>query len=176
MRRTPSSPSRSGQALIELTIALVAILAILAAILQVGILSRAHLGVMQEARGAAGQYAIGETYQTVAPGARMIRTWDDGPDGKTYSRDDSAVLGGSAFLRQSVLPVARPDELAAQVPGNEFFRLNYNEPIVDEFYFVRATASSRPVPLLPVVRALLYRDDTIRLDAESVTVWTRGID
>lgn len=167
---------RSGQALIELTISLVAILAILAALLQVGILSRVHLSVLNEARGNAGQYSIGETYQTVAPSAQLIRAWDIGADGKRYSRDDTAILGGSAFLRQSVIPITHPDELAMQVPNNAFFRIQYNEPVADEFYFVRGTADSRPVTLLPVVRTLLYRADTVRLDAESVTVWTRGID
>jgi len=167
---------RSGQALIELTIALVAILAILGALLQVGVLSRVHLSVMDEARANAGRMAIGDIYQSVAPSAQMIREWDIGPDGRRYSRDDRAVAGDGAFLRQTILPVARPDELHRHIPNNRVFSLHYNEPVAEEFQFVRGTASSRSVELIPVVRTLLYRADSIRLDAEAVSVWTRGID
>lgn len=180
MNRQPSRSggrrARGGQALIELTVALVAILAILAALLQIGILSRVHLETMGEARSAAAQYAIGDSYQTMQPGAQMIRSWGVGNDGRRYSRDDSATAGTGQFLRDNVLRVAHPDELNLRVPNNRVFNLYYNDPIVDEFEFVRATAESQPVPLLPVVRHLFYNAESIRLESESVMVWTKGID
>lgn len=168
--------SGRGQALIEMTVALVAILAILAALLQIGLLSRIHLDTIDEARGNAAQYAIGDTYQSMMPSAKLIQGWSEGDDGRRYSRDDASTLGSGAYLRQSVVSVAHPDQLQSLVPGNRFYRLQQNEPIIDEFDFVRGTAESRPVPLLPVVRHLLYNAESIRLEAESVTVWTKGID
>lgn len=168
--------ARGGQALIEMTVCLVAILAILAALLQIGLLSRVHLDTIGEARGAAAQYAISDVYQSMQPSAEMIQAWDEGDDGRRYSRDDEAAVGGSQFLRQHVLPVAHPDELHRHVPGNRFFNLQYNDPAADEFEFVRGTSESRPVPLLPVVRHLLYNAESIRLEAQSVLVWTKGID
>ncbi len=179
MNRTISRCARrakGGQALIEMTVALVAILAILAALLQIGLLSRVHLDTMGEARGNAAQYAISDTYQSMLPSADMIQAWSEGDDDRRYSRDDEAALGSSQFLRQNVIPVSRPAELQRLVPGNRFFSLQNNDPAVEEFEFVRGAAESRPVPLLPVVRHLLYNAETIRLEAQSVTVWTKGID
>jgi hypothetical protein len=167
---------RDGQALIEMTVALVAILAILAALLQIGLLSRVHLDTIGEARGNAAQYAISDVYQSMQPSAEMIQAWSEGDDTRRYSRDDEAALGSSQFLRQHVLPVAHPDELHRRVPGNRFFSLQYNDPAVEEFEFVRGTSESRPVPLLPVVRHLLYNAESIHLEAQSVSVWTKGID
>jgi len=174
--RSSGRRARDGQALIELAVALVAILAILAALLQVGILSRVHLETMGEARNAAAQYAIGDSYQTMLPGAQMIRSWGAGGDGRCYSRDDTPAAGSGQFLRDNVLRVARPDQLNLYAPDNRFFNLYYNDPIVDEFEFVRATAESQPVPLLPVVRHLFYNAESITLESESITVWTKGID
>jgi hypothetical protein len=168
--------TRRGQALIEMTVALVAILAILAALLQIGLLSRVHLDTIGEARGNAAQYAISDTYQSMQPSADMIQSWSEGDDGRRYSRDDAVALGSGQFLRQSVIPVSRPAELQRLVPGNRFFSLQNNDPVAEEFEFVRGTAESRPVPLLPVVRHLLYNAETIRLEAQAVTVWTKGID
>ncbi len=174
--RIPGDRSRQGQALIEMTVALVAILAILAALLQIGILSRVHLETINEARGHAAQYAIGDTYQSMTPSAQIIQSWSEGDDNRRYSRDDASAIGSGLFLRQNVLPVGRPDQLQHYVPGNRFYRLQYNDPIAEEFEFVRGTYESDPVPLLPVVRHLLYNAETIRLESESVTVWTKGID
>ena len=175
----PARPDRCGkhgQALLELAIMLVAVLVIVAGLIQIGWLSLAHLDAIHEARGLAAQYAMSETYQSMLPSARWIQEWDEGRDRRRYSRDDVAVIGSSHVLRQFVLPVARPDDLRQRLPQNRISRLQYAEQPVEEFEMVRASAESRPVPLLPVVRHLLYRADTIRLESEAVLVWTRGIE
>ncbi len=170
------SRRRAGQALIELIVALVAVLAIVAGLIQIGRLSLRHLDTLHEARGLVAQYAMSDTYQSMLPSGRWIQDWTEGRDRRRYSRDDSALIGSSHGLRQFVLPVARTDELAQRIPNNRLSRLQYAEQPIEEFDLVRATAESRPIPLLPVARHLLYRADTIRVEAESVLVWTKGIE
>lgn len=172
----PTEWARSGQALIEMTVALVALLAIVAALLQIGILSLAHLDTVHEARGLAAQYAMSDTYQSVLPSGRWIQEWTEGPDRRRYSRDDVAVIGSSHGLRQFVLPVARPAELRRHAPDNRISALDTSENPIREFDMVRATAESRAIPLLPVARQLLYRADAIRVESESVLVWTKGLE
>ncbi len=167
---------RRGQALLELAIMLVAVMVIVAGLIQIGRLALVHLDTIHEARGLAAQYAMSETYQSMLPSARWIQEWDEGRDGRRYSRDDAAVIGSSHGLRHFVLPVARPGDLRARIPQNRISRLQYAEQPIEEFEMVRASTESRPVPLLPVARHLLYRADTIRLESEAVLVWTRGME
>lgn len=168
--------ARHGQALLELTIMLVAVMVIVAGLIQIGRLALVHLDTIHEARGLAAQYAMGATYQSMMPSAHWIQEWDEGRDRRRYSRDDRAVIGSSHGLRHFVLPVSRPDDLRARLPQNRVSRLQYAEQPIEEFEMVRASTESRPVLLLPVARHLLYRADTVRLESEAVLVWTRGIE
>ncbi len=176
MMRGRQRTSRSGQALLELTVGLVVIVVIVAGLIQIGRLSLYHLDTISEARGLAAQYAMSETYQTVLPSARWIQEWTEGRDRRQYSADDAAMIGSSHGLRHFILPVARPDDLQREVPGNRFSRLQYAEQPIEEFEFVRAAAQSRPIPLLPVARHLFYRAETIRVESEAVLTWTKGIE
>lgn len=166
---------RRGQALIEMTVALVVIVVLFAALLQIGSLSRAHLATINEARGMAGMAAVSDTYQSISPSASLIAGWSEGDDGVRYSRDDQSIPAGTAAWRQQILPVAHPTELESRVPGNRISALMVKDPLAEELEFVRGHAQSRPVPLLPVVRHLLYSADSVRLESDSVTVWQRGL-
>ncbi|MCX7818498.1 MAG: hypothetical protein N2652_04715 [Kiritimatiellae bacterium] len=177
----PIGPRRSratqrGQALLELAIMLVAVMVIVAGLIQIGRLALVHLDTIHEARGLAAQYAMSDTYQSMMPSGLWIQEWDEGRDRRRHSRDDAPVIGSSHVLRQFVLPVARPSDLHARLPRNRVSRLQFAEQPIEEFEMVRASAQSRPVPLLPVVRHLLYRADTIRLESEATLVWTRGLE
>jgi hypothetical protein len=174
--RVASRHPRNGQALLELTVALVAIMVIVAGLIQIGRLGMAHLDTIHEARSLAAQYSMSDVYQTMLPPAQWIQEWHEGPDGRRFSRDDVPTIGSSHALRQFVLPVAHPAELRQQVPTNRVSRLQYAQEPIEEFDFVRATARSRPVPLLPVARHLIYRADSIRIESEAVLTWTKNIE
>lgn len=158
-----------------MTVALVVIVVLFAALLQIGSLSKVHLATMNDARGMAGMSAVSDTYQTITPSSSLIADWTEGDDDTRYSRDDSSIPGGTSALRQQILPVARPTELEARVPGNRFSMLSSVDPLADQFEFVRGHAESRSVILLPVVRHLLYNADSVRLEADSVAVWQKGL-
>ncbi len=174
--RAASRPPRSGQALLELTIALVAIMVIVAGMIQIGRLGLAYLDTIHQARSLAAQYSMSDVYQTMVPPAQWIQEWHEGPDGRRFSRDDVPTIGSSHALRQFVLPVAHPAELRRQVPTNRFSALQYAQEPIEEFDLVRASARSRPVPLLPVTRHLIYRADFIRVESEAVLTWTKHIE
>ncbi len=170
-----ADPARSGQAIVELTVALVAVMVLVAALLQIGTLSRVHLDTINNAREEAAMFAVASQYGSVIPGPAYLATWTAGLDGATYSRDDAPVSGNAQGIRDTVLDTARPGALAALRPGNAVSEAAFQSPLVQHFDLVHGRDTSPPQALLPVVRSLLYRRDIITLDADAWMVWTQGI-
>jgi hypothetical protein len=166
---------RSGQAIVELAIALVAVVVIVAALLQIGTLSRVHLDTINEAREEAAVYSLSPSYASATPGPTYLAGWMAGGDGATYSRDDTPVPGNPATVTTEILQPTKPALLDVYAPGNDFSGLANLDPVVDGFGLVRGRGRSRPVVLLPVVRHLLYARDTVTLEASAWSVWLRDI-
>ncbi len=157
--------SRSGQAIVELVVALVAVMVLFAGLLQIGLLANAHTKVMTEARRLAGRNAIEGGVGGMAP--QYIVNWDDGADGVSYSMDDRR-LGGSAalFALMAGERAARGFSLANAVGPNALSDLApYPDTVLSGFQGGRSRAT---VPLLPVIRHLVYSADSIELCSE---VW-----
>jgi hypothetical protein len=167
------SKSRRGQALIELAAGLVVILVLVAGLLQIGILSRAHLDVVDLARERAGRRALGEWYGTAAPPPVFLRNWSQGTDGRPYTRDDLPLRGNPAAVRDGIVRFGAPAALRVLAPGNAFSAAMDEDPLVTHFGLVGAREESLPIPLLPAVRTLIYRADSITLEA---TAWSVRLD
>ena len=159
----------------ELVIGLVAVVVLVAGLLQIGMLARLHTATMTEAREEADRYALSAAYLLAGSGPRYIRDWRDGPDERSYSRDDKAYDAAYSRIREDIVKHAKPDELAKEVGGNRFTALNADKYPVNSFEYVRGDGNSGPIELLPVTRRLLYAQDPVDVKSTVWQVWTTGI-
>lgn len=166
---------RTGQALIELVIALVAVLALVAALLQIGQLTGVHMQELQEARAQADANALSDAYVLMLPNPRYIQDWNPGPDGIIHTRDDQVVDGNELPVLTEIVDVAHPSELDLRIPGNRVSALRTQNSLIREFDFVRGDAQPQTVPLLSATQHLLYAADSITVEASTWMVWTQGI-
>ena len=184
MRRAPSKGwmkrrgrhPRVGQALMEFVAALVAVVVIVAALLQITALSRERLRAIQKARAQVATMSLADQYATMTPEASLLVGWTEGSDGRPMSADDQAIATTADSIRRDILEIARPEELAALIPTNLVTRAMREDPLTEAFGLVRGTARSDPVELMPVVRNLLYRADDIRVEGDATGVWLKGVE
>lgn len=155
--------------MIEFLVGLVAMLVLVGFLLQLSSLGRAQQETLTDARRAAGRLAF---MPIDTPGdPAYIGEWRAGPDGRTYSRDDFHLPANQgAFLQTFTDPIttAPADEaLMAALPHNPIGDLSGMTTPVNGFGLF-SRRESEEIPLLPVVRHLLYRADSITLESE---VW-----
>jgi len=174
--RNPQSAISSGQAMIELIVGLVAILALLAGLLQVASLTKTHTDTMVEARREAGELAMLDLELMMDPD--YIRDWREGPDTKRYTRDDISTSADSVIFDDTIVEKASADsdgwEILREVPDNRLSRLHDNLDPVSCFGLVRGY-DKKSVDLISAVQSLLYRADTIDVECEVWMTWTKGI-
>lgn len=171
----PAHPSSTGQALVELITGLVGLLVLTAVLLQLGRIGLAHSEAMANARGQAGAYAMNDTYILALPEPLLIYDWDEGPDGRRHSQDDQAIQTSADALVDDILIHAHQSELAIAQPGNAVSSIINSETWLDELHLVHGQDSSGSIPLLPVVRSLIYDTDSIQVDTDVWLTWTRGL-
>ena len=169
-----SDRARRGAAMLEFVIALVPILLVVAGLLQIGTLSDRWVRTYNEARGEAAALALSDTFASTS--VPLVSSVEAGDDGSSYSADDERQLGATTFLREGILPFARPEALFALVPANPVSAAALSDPLADRLRLVRGSARSDPVPLLPVVRHLLYQADSIRIENDATLTWAKGLD
>jgi hypothetical protein len=167
---------RSGQAMVELMVGMIVILALTAGMLQVASLTRAHTAVMVEARGTAGAIAMSDAFVTAFPD--YIAAVEVGPDGRSYSRDDTHTAASMADFDRVIVAPSAPaagdwDYLDA-VPRNRISVLHGSPTPVVEFGLIGTEAHER-IALLPAVRDLIYAADEIEVEGKVWMTWTRGI-
>lgn len=167
--------STRGQALIETVVALVALLAVFAALIQLSRLGRARTEALADARAEAGQHALYDDYTLPVPAPAFIYNWEVGDDGRSHSADDTAQESLSAAVDTGLLAPLHPEALAARLPGNALSDLQGRRPVVDAFDFVHGQVRSERMELLPVVRRLLYDADDIQITADAWLTWTQEV-
>lgn len=162
--------ARQGQALVEFVVGLVAVLALLAGLLQLASLGTAWIEAHAEARTAAARRAILDA----APGGavpRYLRDWEPGPDRRRHTRDDVALTGNPVPFQSVVVGAAvsgpHHREILERVPRDRITAL-YDGPAPASLFGLVSGTGTRDVPTLPAVRSLLYRADRIALQE---TVW-----
>lgn len=167
--------SRSGQALIETIIALVALLAVFAALVQLSRLGRARSEALAAARAEAGRNAMSAAYAQPNPNPTFIYDWDVGGDDRSHSADDTARNALSQTVETGLLAPAHPEDLDRRLPGNVLSGLQGLDPVVMGFDFVHGREQSDRIELLPVVRRLLYDEDDIQITSDAWLTWTREV-
>jgi hypothetical protein len=167
--------SRSGQALIETDLALVALMAIVfAALVQLSRLGRARTEALMEARREAGQNALSDTYAQPNPAPTFIYNWDVGGDERSHSADDTARNALSQTVDNGLLAPAHPDDLSDACRAMPSPPAG-TRPVVMGFDLVHGREQSDRIELLPVVRRLLYDAEDIRITSDAWLTWTREI-
>jgi len=165
-----------GQAMIEFIVGLVAVLVVFAALIQIRDLGAAENRTLAEARRSAGIMSFGGLRPLATP--EYIRLWQTGADRKSYTRDDTHTTADPGILDHTIVDRAAADayawEMLNAVPHNEIKLLHNNMSPQLGFGFVGDTETEE-VPLLPVVRHLLYGADQIEVESSAWTVWTEGI-
>lgn len=183
MKASPATPGprrdprpRQGQALVEFLIGIVAVLVLTGFLVQWTQLARAHRDTMTEARRQAGRFALAGILVPSNPD--YIRSWYPGEDNSTYSRDDYHRAGDQGAFRDiytaPIAPVPAEATTMARVPHNPLQDLTDAGSPVNAFGLFSRRATDE-VPLLPVVRHLLYRDESIRLESEVWMTANEGI-
>ena len=175
-RHSALGSSRAGQALVEMVVGLVAILAIVAGLLQIGLLAHAHTQTLMQARAEAGAFAMSPTFAQQAPAPQYLYDWSAGADGRTHSRDDKPLFALSDDVRDDVLAHAKPPALGNYVGDNPVNEAYESEALLDSFRIVHGREESEDIPLYPVVRTLLYDAESIRLEADVWLTWSRQIE
>jgi len=165
----------AGQAMIELMAGLVVLIVLTAVIAQLAIVVRAGHETAVRAREQAGAMALHAYPFSVA--ARYIGATDPGADGRPYTRDDNfATADPGAYYHGILEPLAADPadwNTLNAIPENEFTRLRASDSPIGIFGLLRGE-DRETVPLLPAVRNLLYRDDSIRIEETVWMPWARG--
>jgi hypothetical protein len=171
-RQEALSPRRAGQALTELVVGLVAVMALLAGLIQIGLLTRAQTDVMIEARKEAAEAAMRGTRDgdfIAIPS--YIHEVTAGNDGRTYSRDDAHTLASAEDFSRTIVDKSTADatdwHLLDAMPTRPFSDLRQSSTPAELFGLLEGTASET-VDVIPAVRSLLYRADSIDVEA---SVW-----
>ena len=164
--------SKSGQAIVELVVALVVILVLLAGTIQICSMGVSHSQLMMAARREAGQKAMLDVSSFSGP--QFISACTPGNDGIAFSRDDGTTLGDPALLQMGIVNYANPDELHKRRPDNLVSAIA-NSAFPQELFGLVEGKTTKSVPLIPIVRDLLYNKDTLDLQGKAWMTWTKGI-
>jgi hypothetical protein len=164
--------SRSGQALTELIVALVVLLVLVAGIIQISLLGILQTRTMTEARRQAGAKAMLEVSSFSGP--EFIADREAGADQTRYSRDDGFSGGDLVAFQSGIVDYSRPADLNQQLPDNAFSELAISSLPQLQFGLVEGE-SRATLPLLPIIRTLLYSANEVEVLGKAWLTWTKGI-
>ncbi len=170
-RRRGGGAHTGGQALVEFAVALIAVMVLLAGLIQIGQLSRARTATLIAARRNAAVLALGASAPP-AGAVPVISSWMPGPDGRRYTHDDFAVGASNAMALPRLLAGMARLGSVPQAPPNAISRMAASGAA--EFGLVRGDAADT-VPTLPVIRNLVYPRPEIELESEVWLTWTEGL-
>ena len=176
LRRAAGGGGRGGQALVELVVGLIAIMAVFAGLLQIMLLGRARSDTLLEARADAGETAMDPALLIQAPA--FADDVLEGPDGASYSADDVISSGSPVPFMVTAVERSAADPAGWQqidaVPNNAVSDLHNSAQPTYAFDFVRGR-STRVVPVLGAAQHLLYNASSVRVEAEVWLPWLQGI-
>jgi hypothetical protein len=168
--------SRSGQAMIEVVVGLVAMVVLIAGLILITRLTLARTDAMNEARKIVGTITFDDEPMSAFPS--YIRDVEVGPDGRKYSGDDTttdanAVDFDTTFVGQLVSQAADWNTLG-ELPSSAFTSLHGSPAPAAEFGLLMGH-DSKSITTDPAIRHLLYNAAEIEIDCEVWMTWTRGI-
>jgi len=164
-----------GQAMIEFTIALVAIMVIIIGTILLNKMEWVHTQTMTTARATAGALALGQVYQGSLD-AKFISDWEAGADNIRYTHDDEPDLDGTAVALVGGIAANAGPAGFSSLPTNAITKLQSSPTPINEFYLVKGH-ESRAVDLsaIPAVSRLISGEPAISVESEAWLTWTGGI-
>lgn len=164
-----SRNSRSGQAAVEFCIGLVAMMAVIGGIFQLGRLGRARMDARVEATRAATSRSMLDEEVTGLFIPNYIREMHEGPDGYSYSVDDVAVGGNTQDAYDRVVARLRAGAVRQHAPDSPVAEMDDPMEMMMGMGLVAGTGMELNVPVLPVVRRLFFNRDSVDIQ---VQVWS----
>ena len=164
---------KSGQAIIEFCIGLIAILAVFGGLIQLGRLGLIRMENRVEATRIATELSMadGDVTSTIS----YLYEVSDGPDTLSYSEDDLQRNGNADEAYDRLGARMQPGLVGAYDAGSPIAGMGGPGEMLDEMGFVRGTAWEMSIPILPVVRNLIYDADEVDLVSEVWMTQTGGI-
>ena len=168
LEKSRSFSSSSGQAMVEMLVGIVALLVLIAGLLQVVTLSSTQTATMVEARHLAGIASIDGVDSTFTPD--YIKDWQAGPDGKRYTTDDVFTPGDTSMFEGTIIGKASPPDNTGwttidSVPNNMLSVIHNSGMPQDELGLVKGTDSSNVV-VVPIIQTLVYGADSITINSD----------
>lgn len=162
--------------MVELMVGMVSLLVLVAVIAQLAIFVRAGHETAVRAREQAGELALADSW--ISATATYIGEIGYGPDAKPYTRDDEFRAADSSAYYSRILDPTATDptdwNVLDAIPGNAFSDLHASQNPISIFGLLRGQ-ESETVELLPAVRNLLYREDSIQIEETVWMPWTKGV-
>ncbi len=162
--------------MIELVVALVAILTILSGLLLIVSVGTAEITTMMEARREAGANAMSATAPITSP--NFIKDWDPNHDSKKMTADDTPILGNAQPFDDNIVNHLADNNnewtLFSEIKNNKINQLKNNPIPVASFGLVKGEEHIS-IPLLPVIQKLIFNSDKLEIDTEVWLTHTKGI-
>jgi hypothetical protein len=160
----------------ELMVGMIGLLVLVAGILQVASLTKARTDAMVEAREEAGRRALADASLSENP--EYIKDVEVGPDGRTYSYDDTHTRAGGGAFHDVIINRTVADssqwQIMEDIHNKSFSALNNAGSPIASFGLLKGEAT-RSIQLRPAVRSLIYRAERIDIKCDVWTTWTRGV-
>ena len=159
--------------MVEFMIGMVVVLVLLAGLIQVSQLTHAHTRSMIAARAAAGRLAMDPGFPP-SETALLISDWVPGPDLRRLTHDDIALVSSNAATLPGELVGRANLSLVPNAPTNALTTLAASPNPAGDFFMVKGTASEF-VPILPIIRRLVYAHATLEVESDAWLVRLKGI-
>jgi len=170
---------KSGQALVEFTVAMISILVLTAGLLQMSTLAAKRAEVMVNARRDAALRAsadMGNDVDVISD-AEYIRDWYPGSDNAQYTYDDVLTHGDQIAFEMTLVDKSAPDTTGWETitkTQSRIGRLRATPQPVTCFGLVKGS-DRKNVEIIPAVRDLLYKADSLTVRADVYMTWRKGI-
>jgi len=158
---------KNGQAVVEFVVGIVAVVILVAGMVQLGLLAKAHSDAMTEARKSAAKKAVDDDIEASPD---YVGSVQDGPDKFNYSADDEFPDGNKSDLQSKLLVYANPNDLQDYLGDNALTSV-YNDPAKVMNGFVKGN-SSKTVSLLTAIQNMITGTGSFDVKSE---VWMVSI-
>jgi hypothetical protein len=172
---TDARRTRSGQALVEFCIGLVAMLAVIGGVFQLGRMGLARTEARVEATQRASINSMRSEEATGLSIPGYIARVSEGEDEATYSVDDIRVGGNEQILYERLLAPNQPHRLQEIAPGNPLAEMGDSFEMMVGLGLVPGRGAEYDIPVLPIVRRLFFDQPTVDIDVTSWMIRTGDI-
>ncbi|WFB35639.1 pilus assembly protein [Kiritimatiellota bacterium B12222] len=169
---TKTLHSKSGQAMVEFCIGLIAILTVVAGTIQLGRMGLARMEARVDATGTVSALSMNSGSTSIRLVRNYIQENTEGLDGRTYSMDDTSTIGNAAEVYDQLLRNNHPQLLHRYAPNNTLASIQNSIDLMGETALVSSTSYEYDIPVMPIIRKLIFNQETVDLEVSSWTIRT----